>query len=47
MADETDRNAPRRRSRSRSLSDEERKLWGAVVKDAKPLGRKRLSLIHI
>lgn len=41
MADETDRNAPRRRSRSRHLSDEERKLWRAVVKDAKPLGRKR------
>ncbi|ABS62866.1 Smr protein/MutS2 [Parvibaculum lavamentivorans DS-1] len=41
MADETDKKAPRRKSRSRSLSDEERKLWRAVVKDAKPLARKR------
>lgn len=30
---------PRRRSRSRSLTDEERKLWRAAMKDAKPLKR--------
>jgi DNA-nicking Smr family endonuclease len=49
MADETGKEGPRRpgrkSSRSRPLTEEEHKLWRAVVKDAKPLARKRRRLV--
>ncbi|MEQ8266168.1 MAG: Smr/MutS family protein [Parvibaculum sp.] len=40
MADDKEKKVPRRRSRN--LTDDERKLWRVVVKDATPLARKRI-----